>query len=334
MCDQRTYAQARDVLERHGYPTTGLCYIGAGEQSECYGAGDVAVLLGRADVGEQVTDLTGHTIPGGADVVSCNNYAALQWLTDRAAAAGVRTPRILAIGTDPRPYAVIEQAHGTPAAAHPHVSENATEWFGQLGAEIRKTNLVETTGFGMFVPDGAGGFRGRFATWTEFLDRWLSVHLCVGECRPEDEKALNFLLAQGIVTERDVAVVESKVREAQEWPVRSVLTHYDNRLANLVVDADGITVLDWGLSLAGIGIQQELIKIFESEPASMESPRVAAFLRAYGLSERECLAAIEDAKLMLVLDGLAMSYGWVSDPDRLGGVRAWLSTVKKFASAW
>lgn len=319
---------ARDVLARHGYPTTPLRFIGAGEQSVCYATGDIAVLL---SVVSDAADMTGHTIPSDDTVVWCNDYAALEWLTNRAVAAGVRTPRILATGADPRPYALIERAHGTPAAAD---SENAVAWFGQLGAEIRKTNLVGTTGFGMFVPDGSGGYRGRFSTWTDYVDSWLAVHLCVGASRAEDEKALNFLLAQGIVTEHDLAVVEAKLRDAQKWPVTSVLTHYDNRLANLVVDADRITVLDWGLSLAGIGIAHELVKLFETEPASMESPRVAAFLHGYGLSERECIAAIEDAKLMLVLDGLAMSYGWVNDPDRLGGLRAWLSTVKRISSAW
>jgi len=333
--EQSMQVEAEGVLAHHGYATTDLCLIGTGQQSVCYGTGEVAVLLSRADVGEHVADLTGHTLLIGGGSVSGNDYAVLQWVTTRAAGAGVRTPRILAIGENPRPYAVIQRAHGTPAAAHPRVSENAAAWFGQLGAEVRKTNLVETTGFGLFVPDGSDEYRGRFATWTEYLNCWLGVHLCVGQTRPEDERVLDLFLAQGIVTERDLAVVESKVREAQEWPVRSVLTHYDNRLDNLVVDdADRITVLDWGLSLAGIGIQQELIKLFETEPFSMKSPIVAAFLHGYGLSEPECVQAIEGGKLMLVLDGLAMSHGWADQPDLLEGIRAWLHTVKNICSGW
>lgn len=66
----------------------------------------------------------------------------------------------------------------------------------------------------------------------------------------------------------------------------------------------------------------------------MTSPRVAAFLRGYGLSDAKCANAIEGAKLMLVLDGIAMSYGWVDDPGRLAGIRAWLHTVKRICSAW
>ncbi len=66
----------------------------------------------------------------------------------------------------------------------------------------------------------------------------------------------------------------------------------------------------------------------------MASPRVAAFLHHYGLSDSECLEAIEGGKLMPVLDGLAMSRGWAGQPDRLDGIRAWLRTVKNICTEW
>jgi hypothetical protein len=330
-----TYAAtAADVLSRHCYATTNVGLIGAGQQSVCYGTGEVAVLLSRAGAGEPVTGITVRNFLGGGAAVSGNSYAVLQWLTTRAVGAGVRTPNIIAVGEHPRPYALMQRAPGTLASAHPYVEENTATWFGRLGEEIRKVNHVQTSGFGMFVPDGSGGYRGRFPSWADYLNCWLGVHLCVGQSRVEDQKVLDLLLAQRIVTEADLAAVAEKVLEAQEWPVRSVLTHYDNRLDNLVVDRDGITLLDWGLSLAGIGIAQELIKVFEVAPVSMKDPRVAAFLHGYGLSEPECLEAIEGGKLMLVLDGLAMSYGWADQPDLLHGIRAWLHTVKRICGTW
>ena len=335
MTDKQAWlAQAADVLARHDYGSTGLDYIGAGAQSRCYGTGQVAVLLNQAGPGEQVEDLTGHVLPGSGDVITSNTYVVQQWITGRAADAGVRTPRILAVGLLPRPYAIIERARGTLASTHPRFQEHASEWFGKLGAEIRTTHSVETTGFGMLVPDESAKYRGRFATWAAYLDEWLAVHLCIGRSRPEDQRVLDLLLAQDIVSERDFAALASRVCEAQRWPVTSVLTHYDNRAENLVVEAGEITVLDWGLSLAGIGISQELIKLFETEPTSMESPRVAAFLHGYGLSHSEGLEAIDKGKLMLVLEGLGMSYGWADNDDRLEGIRSWLKTVKRYCSAW
>lgn len=109
MSEHTWLSQAADVLARHGYSSTGLDYIGAGAQSLCYGTGDVAVLLSRAGVDEQVPDLTGHVLPGSSELITSNSYAVLQWVTGRAAAAGVRTPRILAVGQLPRPYAIIER---------------------------------------------------------------------------------------------------------------------------------------------------------------------------------------------------------------------------------
>lgn len=142
---------------------------------------------------------------------------------------------------------------------------------------MRTTNQVATRGFGMFTVDGSGSIVGCYPTWPEFLTDWLQVYLCVGEARPDDARVLDFLLKQHIVTERDLATVATRVHDAATWTVDSVLTHYDNR-ANLMINNSTVTMLDWGLSCAGIGIRQEMIKLFESGPASMANPRMAAFL--------------------------------------------------------
>jgi hypothetical protein len=128
--------------------------------------------------------------------------------------------------------------------------------------------------------------------------------------------------------------IAGQLHAAKGWPVESVLVHYDNRLDNLVVDGAQISLLDWGLAFTGIGVAQELIKLFETAPLSMENPRVAAFLHGYGLAEDACINAIERGKLMLILDGLAMSYGWAGDLDRIGGIRAWLHTIKQICDEW
>jgi hypothetical protein len=95
-----------------------------------------------------------------------------------------------------------------------------------------------------------------------------------------------------------------------------------------------LSLLDWGLAFAGIGIRQELIKLFEVAPTSADDPRVAAFLRGYGLLDSEGREGVEGGKLMLLLDGIAMCYGWADNPDRLDGIRNWLCTVKRIADVW
>ncbi|QGN34416.1 phosphotransferase [Microlunatus sp. Gsoil 973] len=324
---------ARDLLARHGYPASNLEFLGSGEQSACYGSGQVAVLLGLNDPTEP-PDLLGHVIWTGTGTIVRNDYSTLQKIIDLAADGGVQTPRILAVGDAPRSYAVIERAQGTPATDHPDLATQEMSWFDQLGGQVGKTNQVRTTGFGMFAPDGSGQIVGCYPTWPDFLNAWMQVYLCVGDARPEDARVLDFLLSQHIVSESDLARVAAGVRSASSWTVDSVLTHYDNRLNNLVINNAAVTMLDWDLSCAGIGLPQEMIKLFESGPASMDNPRVAAFLHGYGLSDAEADEAIDAGKLMLVMDGLAMSHGWVDQPYRLGGVRGWLQTVRNISSIW
>ena len=115
-----------------------------------------------------------------------------------------------------------------------------------------------------------------------------------------------------------------------------MLTHYDNRLANLIVDGADVTLVDWGLAYAGIGLPQELIKVTEAPPVSHGTSPMSAFLEGYGLAESEHAEAIRRGTLMLVLDGLAMSYSWASAhaPAYLRGIRRWLSSIKRICDSW
>ena len=48
------------------------------------------------------------------------------------------------------------------------------------------------------------------------------------------------------------------------------------------------------------------------------------------LADEKWAETIERGTLMLVLDGLAMSYAWAGsdDPAHLGGIRGWLQSIK------
>jgi hypothetical protein len=40
------------------------------------------------------------------------------------------------------------------------------------------------------------------------------------------------------------------------------------------------------------------------------------------------------ATLMLVLDGLAMSYAWADDTALVGGIRSWQQSIRTICDAW
>jgi hypothetical protein len=317
---------ALEIFKRHKPSTERIEYLGVGEQSVCYGSGHIVVLISREGNLQDSHD---------RDIQDDNGYALQKWLTATMADVGVRTPRIIEVGESPRPYALMQRVRGFSATAGSFTSETAVlKLFRKMGGEVRKINSVRTEGFGAFIASDYGKYCGRFATWNDYIDYSIKKYLFMGQPSREARKVRALFLEQGLISGTELDKIAAKLNASKGWTVQSVLTHYDNRLDNLILDGEEVTLVDWGLAYAGVGIRQELIKLFETEPYSMENPRVAAFLHGYGLPADECAAAIEGGKLMLALDGLVMSYGWAKDSAGLPGIRGWLRTIMKICDEW
>jgi hypothetical protein len=154
--------------------------------------------------------------------------------------------------------------------------------------------------------------------------------------RQEDRRVRDLFLAQDLLSGADMEKIAARLHAAKAWDTQSVLIHYDNRLANLLVDGGEVTLVDWGLAYAGIGLPQELIKVTEAPPASPEHSPMTAFLEGYGLAAGERAGAIARGTLMLVLDGLAMSCAWARADELtyLSGIRGWLQSIRKICDGW
>lgn len=72
---------ALGILQRHGHPATSVEYLGVGEQSVCYGAGEVALLIHQ-----------GVEIP---DVRQANPYLLQHWMTAQAVCVRGKTAEYL-----------------------------------------------------------------------------------------------------------------------------------------------------------------------------------------------------------------------------------------------
>ena len=103
------------------------------------------------------------------------------------------------------------------------------------------------------------------------------------------------------------------------------------RADNLVVDSSGITMLDWGL-LAGIGISQELIKLFETKPTSMESRGWRLSSMATGFYTPSARRPSKEADARARRPGHVVRMGRRSGPARRH--QAWLRTVKRICDSW
>src|SRR5262249_10775959 len=156
-------AIARKILLRHRETDVGLRYLGAGEQSACYGTMTRAILMSL-----------------GQDHQGANAYAVQQWLAARAVGAGGRTPLILAGGASPHQYAFMDRAHGVKAGISTGSPDEVADWFRRMGQEVRKVNSIPTEGFGAFVPCEHGGYRGEHATWGEYVDAQIARYLFRG----------------------------------------------------------------------------------------------------------------------------------------------------------
>ncbi|HYN87680.1 MAG TPA: phosphotransferase, partial [Ardenticatenaceae bacterium] len=166
------------------------------------------------------------------------------------------------------------------------------------------------------------------------LEACIAKYLFMGPLSQEERAVRDLFLSQGIISSVELEKIATQLDAAKNWGTQSVLVHYDNRLANLIVDGGEVTLVDWGLAYAGIGLPQELIKVTEAPPASPEHAPLSAFLQGYGLAEEEWTQASERGTLMLVLDGLAMSYSWAGNPAYLGGIRGWLQSIKRICRRW
>ena len=238
-------AAALEILQQHGQMAEDLHYLGAGEQSICYGAGDLALLL---NLGQAIQD-----------VRPVNPYPVQQWLTEQAIGVGVKTAAILAVGEHPYPYALMRRAYGINAATHQDASAaQVAEWFRRLGTEVRKINTIQTTGFGPLVPTEQGGYCGFHATWDAYLDACMAKYLFMGPLSQQARRIRDLFLAQEILSGTELEKIAAQLEAAKHWGTQSVLIHYDNRLANLMVDDEEMTLVDWGLAYAGIGLPQEL----------------------------------------------------------------------------
>ncbi len=316
------HSVAIEILIRHKIAVEHVEVIGAGEQSICYGTQDYALLIGADAL--------------IADVRTPNSYPLQQWMTAQAVRANARTIWIEAIGNQPRPYALMRRAKGILASSTASQASDAerARWFCRMGAEVRKINAIPLEGFGELIPTGDGTYCGRYATWADYLDACIARYLTPASANGHVRNACDRLLVHGILSSPDMAQIADRLHVAKGWETQSVLVHYDNRLSNLMVEGDEVTLLDWGLAYAGIGLPQELIKVTEAPPASVEHDPVRAFLKGYGLAEAEWDETIERSRLMLVLDGLAMASAWIEtdDPVYLNGVHQWLRSIKRLCT--
>lgn len=306
--------QATHILHGHGYSCSQPALVGKGAQSICFSADDLVVLM---RFGNRKRDV--HVFA---------DYPTQQWAINKALTVGVLAPAILHTGARPVPYAIAQNAERVLAASAAGRSQPATtDIFRALGESIRQVNSVPVTGFGEFVVDDALKYRGQHASWADYLTERASFCAIRSGRDHEGSHTHSRFLAENILDAGHFAKILAHVEAAKQWNVAPVLVHYDNRTENVCVAGDRVVLMDWGLTIAGIGLPQEMVKVSGSENKQ-------AFLDGYGMPVSQRVDVLKQRDLFLVLEGLALCRLAVEDNAPLGALRHWFESIARIISPW
>ncbi len=163
-------------------------------------------------------------------------------LATRWAGPHLRTPRIIEIGDMPHgAYAISERVRGTHLDDLDEDGMRAAipSLFATLDA-LRDSDLSGTSGYGLWHGDGGGGS----ATWRDALE---GVADGVDR-RPEQRE----LLVRTRIGAREFDVGIARMRELLPFcPNERHVVHNDLLYHNVLVDREGVILLDWGASIFG-----------------------------------------------------------------------------------
>jgi hygromycin-B 4-O-kinase len=188
----------------------------------------------------------------------------------KAREAGVPTPEVLAVGTDPmsEPYMITRRVTGIEASHNP-TRLHIVQEMGEYAAII---NSIATNGFGAdFEWDEGGNQNG---TWDNYLQNEFEL-----------EKRIEILSNNRILSAETLKELERIVTDAKTNQLKTSLNHSDLRLKNMIVDEGGdiAAILDWEDCLSTIAPEWDLSIALHD----LTIDEKHAFIDGYGLTVQQ-----------------------------------------------
>jgi aminoglycoside phosphotransferase (APT) family kinase protein len=216
-----------------------------------------------------------------------------QWAIARAREAGVPTPEVLDVGSDPLPYMILRKSQGEPATFHP----DRIRILHDLGGYAARINSIRTHGFG----DSFDWWRNELSSsaqgWEEFLRTEFEL-----------DKRLRTLGRRGMLPHRQLERVRAILRAAGGKDRRPALNHGDLRLKNVLVDGKGriSAILDWEKCSSQLAPEWELSLALHD----LSIDEKEALVSGYGLSAKVFSAMASTIKALNLVN-------YVSEIERL-----------------
>ena len=238
------------------------------------------------------------------------------WCLERAEAASVPGPRVLALGVDgPLSYMFESYVPGEHGAS---VAQAEAVWEA-LGDYARRIHSITVEGFGdaMIAPGRFGG------DWRAHLTYNLEA------LSPSDE-----LLRRGLIDAPLQRRLRERLRQLDRTQLRIGLCHGDLSLKNTVVESGRVTLLDWGSAEAHVVPHLDLLEALKSSfRLDAEAMGFGALLRGYGLDVGDFTALRPELEALLCLRALD-KLRWALDrrPDRVEHYSVYLRDVLAFVA--
>ncbi|MBO7747175.1 aminoglycoside phosphotransferase family protein [Paenibacillus sp. MWE-103] len=227
------------------------------------------------------------------DAAALADYRKEQWCIERAAAAGIPGPEVLAVGVaGERAYMLQSFLAGRDGvdAAGPK-----SDIWRQLGEYAARIHAIPVQGYGERLEDPAAGeFRspphpGSDGSWAGYVQ--YNIDSLTGR---------DPLLALGVLTPATSAAARGLFERLKRTAFRFGLAHGDLSLKNAMVDPSGrVAMLDWGSAEVTVVPHGDVMQLLQSRLQGGEPDREAydAFLEGYGYREE----ALPDLMPLLLL---------------------------------
>lgn len=223
----------------------------------------------------------------GKQPAKIKDYLKEQWAIGQAAANGVPVPEVLEVGAElvPAPYMISRLVVGTEGTQTADPLSLLVE-MGRLTALI---HTVPTSGFGHTF-DWSDNKLSRRENWGEFLKREMKL----------DER-LDVLRKNKMLSPKQSRGLRAVLRDINDWDKAPVLNHGDMRLKNVIVDDKSgkiKAVLDWEFCCSNLAPYWDLSLALHD--LSIDAKQ--AFIKGYGLKEKEVLAMAPVLKALNVIN--------------------------------
>jgi tRNA A-37 threonylcarbamoyl transferase component Bud32 len=251
-------------------------------------------------------------------VVRLNNESEIsrfkkeEWCMNKAIELNIPSPHVLNIGINNNSAFMILDF--IPGLNGKEIIKDESYIWKKLGSYAKKIHSVTTNGFGETLTE-MGEFND---TW----ERYITYNI---DSLNEEDK----LLSMNVLTLSDSKKLKNSFLGLLEKQFKFGLTHGDLSVANIIVENEKITLIDWGSAESTIVPHFELIGIFE-DSFSEDSPLFNDFLAGYEITKEEFESMKPDINSLTILRAID-KLRWAIDrkPELID---EYFSRVKKIVS--